>query len=134
MVYVEYSCDIDAGMLYRNEIEDAVVTGATPAKSLPGPTQILLDNLTDPLSGRVPCFTYQQKMVGAQAYVVNVAISLTTRTQTPDRVAGIQRETKSLLNVAPRNVFNAWLLAGMGTNGRIQPMPPSVTSLLPAAH
>lgn len=134
MVYVEYTCDIDAGMLYRNEIENAVVTGSTPTKSLPGPTQILLDNLTDPLSGRVPCFTYQQKTVGAQSYVVNVAISLTTRTQTADRAAGIQRETKSLLNVAPRNVFDAWLLASMGSNKRIQPIPPSITSLLPAPH
>jgi hypothetical protein len=134
MVYVEYTCDIDHGMLYRNEVEDAVVPGTTPTKSLPGPTQILLDNLTDPVSGRVPCFTFQQKMVGAQAYVVNVAISLTTRTQTADRVAGIQRETKSLLNVAPRNVFGAWLLASMGTNKRIQPIPPSITALLPAPH
>ena len=62
-----------------------------------------------------------------------MAISLTTRTQSADRAAGIMRETKSLLNVAPRNVFNAWLLAGMGSNGRIQPMPPSVTGLLPEA-
>jgi hypothetical protein len=134
MVYVEYKCDIDAGMLYRNEIQDAVVTGSTPTKSQPGATQILLDNLTDPVSGRVPCFTYQQKTVGAQSYVVNLAISLTTRTQTADQVAGIQRETKSLLNVAPRNVFNAWLLASMGTMQRIQPIPPSVTSLLPDPH
>lgn len=134
MVYVEYQCDIDAGMLYRNEIAGAVVTGSTPTKAAPGATQILLDNLTDPVSGRVPCFTYQQKKVGSDSYVVNVAISLTTRTQTADRVAGIQRETKSLLNVAPRNVFNAWLLAGMGSKQRIQPIPPSIAGLLPAPH
>jgi hypothetical protein len=130
MVYVEYMCDIDAGMLYRNVIEDAVTAGTPPTKSLPGATQILLDNLTDPVSGRVPCFTYQQKTVGAQSYVVNVAISLTTKTQSADRAAGIQRETKSLLNVAPRNVFNSWLLASMGSFQRVQPIPSSVTSLL----
>ena len=134
MVYIEYSCDIDGGMLYRNEIANAIVPGTTPTKTVPGPTQILLDNLTDPLSGRVPCFTYQQKTVGSQTYVVNVAISLTTRTQTADRAAGVQRETKSLLNVAPRNVFNAWLLASMGSKPRIQPIPASITALLPAAH
>jgi hypothetical protein len=131
MVYVEYKCDIDSGMLYRNVIENAVVVGSTPTKAAPGATQILLDNLTDPASGRVPCFVYQQATVGSQVFVVNVAISLTTKTQSADRAAGIQRETKSLLNVAPRNVFNAWLLASMGSFQRIQPIPASITSLLP---
>ena len=134
MVYIEYQCDIDHGVLYRNVIDGAVVTGTPPTKSAPGATQVLLDNLTDPATGRVPCFTYQQKSVGSLTFVVNVAISLTTMTQTPDRVAGIQRETKSLLNVAPRNVFNAWLLAGMGSFQRVQPVPPSITSLLPSPH
>jgi len=132
MVYIEYKCDIDAGILYRNVIQNAVVTGTTPTKAAPGPTQILLDNLTDPDSGRVPCFTYQQKSVGAITFVTNVAISLTTQTQFRDRVTRqFQKETKSLLNVAPRNVFDAWLLASMGAFTRIQPMPPSIRSLLP---
>ena len=50
-----------------------------------------------------------------------MAISLTTQTQFRDRAAGIQKETKSLLNVAPRNVFNAWLLASMAATSRVQP-------------
>jgi hypothetical protein len=42
-----------------------------------------------------------------------------------------QRETKALLNVSPRNVFNSWALAGIGYADRIQPTPASVTALLP---
>jgi hypothetical protein len=32
--------------------------------------------------------------------------------------------------VAPRNVFDAWLLASMGSANRVQPMPPTVAALL----
>ncbi len=131
MVYVEYTCDINAGLLYRNVIEDAVTPGAAPAKPAPGPTQVLLDNLTDPDTGRVPCFVYQQQTVPPNTFVINVAISLTTRAQFRDRSAGIQKETKSLLNVAPRNVFNSWLLASMATGNRVHGMPQSIQSLLP---
>ena len=131
MVYVEYTCDINAGILYRNVIDNAVTPGAAPAKPAPGPTQILLDNLTDPDTGRVPCFVYQQQTVLPNTFVTNVAISLTTRAQFRDRSAGIQKETKSLLNVAPRNVFNSWLLASMATSNRVHSMPPSIVSLLP---
>ena len=42
-----------------------------------------------------------------------------------------QTETKALLNVSPRNVFHAWTLASLGRAERIQPMPPTVTLLLP---
>ena len=41
-----------------------------------------------------------------------------------------QQETKALLNVSPRNVFNSWALAGMGYSDRIQSTPASVTALL----
>jgi hypothetical protein len=131
MVYVEYRCDINAGLLYRNVIDNAVTAGAAPAKPAAGPSQVLLDNLTDPDTGRVPCFVYQQQTVFPNTFVVNVAISLTTRAQFRDRSAGIQKETKSLLNVAPRNVFNSWLLARMATGNRVQLMPQSIQNLLP---
>jgi hypothetical protein len=42
-----------------------------------------------------------------------------------------QKETKALLNVAPRNVVNVWQLHSAGLTNRIQPMPQSVTALLP---
>jgi len=35
------------------------------------------------------------------------------------------------LNVSPRNVFNVWQLASAGILNRVQPMPPTVTALLP---
>ena len=41
------------------------------------------------------------------------------------------RETKALLNIAPRNVFDAWELAGDGSGyTRAQPMPSNVYSNL----
>jgi type II secretory pathway pseudopilin PulG len=126
MVYVEYVCDTTNGFLYRNMMPfDA---GSKPAVN---PSQVLLTNVL-PNPGGTPCFTYEQKSVNSTAYVLNVAISLTTRTQAVDRVTRqFQTETKALLNVAPRNVFDAWQLASLGASNRIQPMPASVLALLP---
>jgi prepilin-type N-terminal cleavage/methylation domain-containing protein len=125
MVYVEYVCDTANGFLYRNMM--AFNAASKPAVNS---SQILLASLL-PNPGGTPCFTYEQKTVNTTTFVVNVAISLTTQTQSRDRVTRqFQTETKALLNVAPRNVFDAWLLASMGSNSRIQPMPPSVAALL----
>jgi len=61
-----------------------------------------------------------------------VAITLTVQTQNRDRkTGGFQTETKALLNVSPRNVFNVWQMAGLGNTNRVQPMPASVAALLP---
>jgi prepilin-type N-terminal cleavage/methylation domain-containing protein len=125
MVYVEYVCDTAAGTLYRN-----MMAFDATGKPSPNPSQVLLSNLLQNPGG-TPCFTYEQKTVYNTTYVVNVAISLTTRTQSRDRVTRqFQTETKALLNVAPRNVFDAWLLVSMGSSNRVQPMPPSVAALL----
>ena len=125
MVYVEYVCDTTGGNLYRN-----MMPFTSASKSAVSPTQVLLSNVL-PNPGGTPCFTYQQKTVNGADYVVNVAISLTTQTQIKDPTTHLyQTETKALLNVAPRNVFDAWLLASMGAWNRIQPMPPTVTNLL----
>ena len=130
MVYIEYVCttgtEAAPGSLYRN-----TMPFTSAAKTAPNAGQILLNNLL-PNPGGTPCFTYEQKVVNARTYVINVAITLTTQTQFRDRITRqFQPETKALLNVAPRNVFEAWQLASMGSNNRIQPMPPSVTLLLP---
>jgi Tfp pilus assembly protein PilW len=124
MVYVEYLCDTANGFLYRNMMPfDAA------AKPTVNASQVLLSNLL-PNPGNTPCFTYEQKTVNGTTYVINVAISLTTRTQAMDRVTRqFQTETKALLNVAPRNVFDAWQLASIGAVNRIQPMPPTVANL-----
>lgn len=125
MVYVEYVCDTANGFLYRNMMP--LASASKPAVSV---GQVLLSNILPNPNGTA-CFTYDQKVVTGTTYVVNVAISLTTQTQIKDPTTRLfQTETKALLNVAPRNVFDAWQLASIGATGRIQPMPPSVTYLL----
>jgi len=64
-------------------------------------------------------------------FVTDVAITLTVQTQNRDPVTKqFQNETKALLNVSPRNVFNAWQLAALKVYERVQPIPASVTALL----
>lgn len=130
MVYVEYTCDTTARNLYRNVM-------AYDAASKPALTdsQILLSNIiANP--GGTDCFTYQTATMIVQGtsftFVLDVAITLTVQTQQLDPVTKqYQTETKALLNVSPRNVFNAWSLASIGYTDRIQSTPTSVTSLLP---
>jgi hypothetical protein len=65
--------------------------------------------------------------------VTDVAITLTVQTQLIDPVTKqFQTQTKALLNVSPRNTFNAWQMASLGISKRLQPMPPSIAALLPA--
>lgn len=126
MVYVEFVCDTATGNLYRRSM--AFNAAVKPAITQ---DQSLLNNIVANPSG-LPCFTYQQKNAGGQTYVVDVAITLTVQTANRDPQTGLfQRETKALLNVSPRNVFNVWQLAGMGYQNRVQPTPASVTALLP---
>lgn len=126
MVYVEYKCDTTAHNLYRNVM-------AWNAASKPPVTsaQILLSNIVANPGGTA-CFTYQTAVVGSNTYVLDVAITLTVQTQQVDPVTKLfQTETKALLNVAPRNVFNTWELESIGLANRVQPMPPSIALLLP---
>lgn len=130
MVFVEYFCDTDGGHLYRNSM--AYNAGAKPALTN---SMILLNNIqSNP--GNAACFTYEEKSVLVNGttftFVINVAITLTVQTQAKDSVTKeYQHETKALLNVAPRNVFNAWELASSGSTDRIQATPATVTALLP---
>ncbi len=147
MLYVEYTCvtnaDLSPGFLYRNEVP---FNAAAAAKnwSPPIPSTALLSNvLPNPkdLSGNaVPCFNYQVSPVGIlpdyttltplqktnvkQVYVTDVAVTLTEQTQNVDpQTNAYQKETKALLNVSPRNVFNAYLLGRADETNRVQPMP-----------
>ena len=147
MVYIEYSCVIPApvggvqspGNLYRNSMAWNA-TGGSPA---PAASQILLSNIMPNPDGSA-CFTYQTLGVAVDTdlnvntalvttyFVTDVAITLTVQTQLIDPVTKrFQLETKALLNVSPRNVFNAWTLASLGMANRIQPIPPTVAALLP---
>ena len=126
MVYIEYTCDTVGGNLYRNMM--AWNAASKPAVSA---SQVLLSNITANPNA-TPCFTYQTAVVGGNVYVTDVAITLTVQTQLIDPVTKqFQKQTKALLNVSPRNTFNAWQMASLGISKRIQPMPPSITALLP---
>jgi prepilin-type N-terminal cleavage/methylation domain-containing protein len=128
MVYIEYSCVVPSGgvgYLYRNSMAWNAGSSAAAAQS-----QILLSNIVANPNGTA-CFTYQTQIVGANTFVTDVAITLTVQTQNLDPVTKqYQNETKALLNVSPRNVFNAWQVASLGITERIQVTPPSITTLL----
>lgn len=123
--YVEYKCDTGAGNLYRR-------TMAYNASTKPAITadMALLNNITANPNNEA-CFTYQTRTVNNQPYVVDVAITLTVQTTDRDPVTGLfQKETKALLNVSPRNVFNVWQLAGLGISNRVQSLPATVVTLI----
>lgn len=136
MLYVEYTCSqgtaTTPGFLYRNEM---AITFAGP-KPLVDPTMILLNNLltnpNDANNNPVPCFNYQVQPLGAGFVVTDVAVTLTVQPQKPDPQTGaLVPETKALLNISPRNVFEVWDTASLVDPTRAQPMPASVTNLLP---
>jgi prepilin-type N-terminal cleavage/methylation domain-containing protein len=123
--YVEYSCDTAGGNLYRRTMAfDATAKPAITAD------MALLNNIKPNPDGS-DCFNYQEQMVNNAPFVVDVAITLTVQTPDPDPVTGLyQQETKALLNVSPRNVFNVWQLAGLGVTNRVQPLPATVQTLI----
>jgi prepilin-type N-terminal cleavage/methylation domain-containing protein len=138
MVYVEYVCDIDpatnVGRLFRNTMPFTQV-----GKPAPGVEEILIDNVQtnppNPDNTVTPCFTYQNEVVNGTTFVIDVAITLTVRTMRNDPVTGApQTETKALLNVSPRNVYNVWQMASLNIANRVQPTPASVLALLPNVY
>lgn len=128
MVYIEYTCDTVGNNLYRNMMPWNLAAASKPVLAA---SQVLLSNII-PNPGGTPCFTYQTALVGTSAFVTDVAITLTAETQLIDPITKQkQTETKALLNVSPRNTFNAWQMASLGIANRIQPMPLQVVLLLP---
>jgi prepilin-type N-terminal cleavage/methylation domain-containing protein len=139
MYYAVYKCTPNSsgtGTLYRYVSSD-LSTGATM-----GAGSLLLDNLTQN-PGNAPCFTYTTKDTAVtinggqvmQTFVVNVAMTLSVQTQNRDaQTRQFQTETKALLNVAPRNVFEAWGNASSPSGyTRSQPMPDVVLNVLSSA-
>lgn len=125
MVYVEYTCDTANMRLYRNVTGFAAMIKPPLASAL-----VLLSNIVPNPTG-TPCFSYQTAVVNGDTYVLDVAITLTVQTQERDQATQqFQTETKTLLNVSPRNVFNVWELASIGETNRLQPIPPSVVFLI----
>jgi len=130
LVYVEYTCSPGTttapGTLSRS-VTTLPTDGSIPAKAA---SAVLLDNVltsTNAAGNTVPCFSYQEKYVSPDTYVLNVAVTLTVQTPLPDPKTHVyQQETKALLNVAPRNVFDTWQLASANVPSRVQPIPPSI--------
>ena len=133
-LYVEYACvpgtTTSPGYLYRNEVTSPLTAASKPAV---GASVVLLNNLL-PNPGNAPCFSYQTAIGASGAtYVLNVAITLTVQTQQLDANTGLyQEETKALLNVSPRNVFDAWELDSVLAHSleRVQPIPANITTNL----
>lgn len=139
MIYVEYTCDWqntvgNGPMLYRNQTD--FQAAAKPAIT---PSMALLTNL-DPggnpnqNGNAVPCFTYQVQtkdtinaVANDMVFVTDVAVTLTVDTPNVDAVTQkVQTETKALLNVSPRNVYNAYEFSQYDYMNRIQ-ITPTVT-------
>ena len=145
MIYVVYKCSPNQagnGTLSRY----STAAGADITTSATAPTgTILLDTLFNnpPAGNPAPCFTYTTKDATVnvnggqvmQTFVVNVAITLTVQTENRDQQTNqYQWETKALLNIAPRNVFDAWELASSPAGyTRAQPMPYNVLNNLVTA-
>ena len=143
MVYVEYTCVPGTpqapGFLYRNQVNFWNLPAGVPPLD---PSMIVLtgvlQNPNSPNGAAVPCFTYQlQTREGVNAaakdmaFVTDVAVTLTVQTSNPDPQEptlangqpNYQRETKALLNVSPRNVYNAFEFAFLDYTNRVQPTP-----------
>jgi type II secretory pathway pseudopilin PulG len=134
MVYVEYTCvqgtQAAPGFVYRNQVP--WTANAIPPND---PTMIVLTgvlaNPNDANGNPVPCFKYQLQTSGGVnaaandlAFVTDVAVTLTVQTPNKDpQIAQFQTETKALLNVSPRNVYDAYLSAVFDYTNRVQPMP-----------
>jgi len=131
MVYVVYKCDTAAGAGHHRLSRSV----AAYNDAGPGSDETILDNITvnPPDPGKTtpaPCFKYQVQSVSPNSYVVDVSVTLTVQSQNVDpQTKQIQKETKALLNVSPRNIFEGWQLAAAGVSNRIQPVPPSVSAL-----
>jgi len=132
MLYAEYVCDTaganGTGNLYRNTMPYDLAPGAKTARNS---SMIILNNLSrNPANAAgvvTPCFTYTVSPTNNVVFVVNVGITLTAQSVLQDpQTHQFQTESKALLNVSPRNVYQAWMLSGAGLNYRVQPMPPSI--------
>src|SRR5438128_11025827 len=94
------------------------------------PSMVVLSNvLNNPPTangGAVPCFTYQVVTVGTNpdfAFVTDVPVTLTVQPQLQaPQTHQFQQQTKALLKVSPRNVFNAFVPARQNNATLLQAM------------
>lgn len=120
LVYVRYDCDPVVGTLTRS------ITTIDPWTTLANDADVLLTNLI-PNPGGTACFEITTASVGTDTFVTNVAITLSVRTSVPDPQTGTNLTfTKSLRNLAPRNLLIGLELANVPQTTRLQPTPPNL--------
>ena len=118
--YVQYDCNTATNTLTRSS---TVLAPGVVAKNTP---QILLSDLVANPGG-TPCFGYGTGTTAAgftNSFVPSVSITITVQTNRVDPSTGQYIVmTKSLFNLAPRNVVAALNLAQSGNTGLLQPNP-----------
>lgn len=127
LTYVEYDCNPNAGGTGTLTRSTTTVTPLTIAANAAAP--LLTNLLTNP--GGTPCFTYTSQVVGGNTFVTNVAVTLSVQATYRDPQTGQPMTmTKSLLNVAPRNVLMGLELATAAPPvlTRLQPTPPNLAT------
>ena len=92
MEYVEYTCDTSNGANGGNLYRNAMLVTAVSKPALV-PSMVLFQYFFKDGSA---CFTYQQKTIGADTYVVDVAITLTVQTASQDLQTGSYRPKRRL--------------------------------------
>ena len=140
MVYVEYTCDPMAtsahrrGSPARQPVPQRDAVRPDHGQACADRRQVLLSNIEAEPGRRRLLHLHAEPAAGRGRRHVRAR-----RGDHADRADAVkdpitnqyQTETKALLNVSPRNVFNVWQLASAGVTGRVQPTPPTVNALLP---
>jgi Tfp pilus assembly protein PilW len=122
MVYVQYDCDTTAGTLSRS------ITPWSTTASAKNPSVVLVDNLFGPAGVTTCLFQSSSTTVAVSGqnytFVTQVGITLTTQTRERDPLTGqFGWETKTFLNLYPRNVVMGTTLANAGLTQYLQPTP-----------
>jgi Tfp pilus assembly protein PilV len=116
LVYVEYTYDAGAGTLSRS--------GTPLSENGLRPVQIILRNLlANP--GGTPFFQYRfaTKAIGGKFYIVEVVVTATTQTSSPDPESKQFRAMTSSVVLSPRNVLAAIEMDDAAMTDRMQPTP-----------
>jgi len=121
VVYLKYTCDVNAGTLTRS------VTTLTPTVTTANAPEVLLDNVV-PNPNSTPCFQYSSDVTaGPFTFRTQVGITLSVRTSEVDPQTGqYVIMTKTFLNLSPRNVLNGLAMARAGLTARLHNTPPNL--------
>jgi prepilin-type N-terminal cleavage/methylation domain-containing protein len=127
LMYVQYDCDTTLNFTFSRSA--TVITAFGPiTPALLNPDVVLVDNLVANPGG-TPCFQYVTTSVttsGGATYILYTTVGLTISTQTSQQDPQTQQfitETKSFLNLNPRNILAAVSLAGNNMTAYLQPTP-----------